>query len=146
MKYSKVKADRDTSIELSAEGDTVLYKFGHDAIVMPLGHGSIDHVEAFAAANSEYLGCSVYIFRHEAKIAPNGILVKGSPNVSKPAYEVVETHISLIDAGDTVVVNGELTTVCKKDIRRCSFMGLSLFGDNYNSGTKPVRKAINLSF
>lgn len=57
-------------------------------------------------------------------------------------YSVQETHISLITAGDTVLINKDLKTVCKNNLRECSFMGLTLFGDSYNLGYKPVKKVI----
>jgi hypothetical protein len=59
-------------------------------------------------------------------------------------YDVVKTHIENIIPGDTIVHEGELKTVCKKNITFSSFMGRSLFGDCYHSGHKPVKKAINL--
>jgi len=57
-------------------------------------------------------------------------------------YSVQETHISLITAGDTVLINEDLKTVCKNNLRECPFMGLTLFGDSYNLGHKPVKKVI----
>lgn len=56
---------------------------------------------------------------------------------------MLEVHISEISAGDTIKHNGVDMTVCKKDIKYCSFMGISIFGDTYQSGHKPVLK-INL--
>jgi len=49
-------------------------------------------------------------------------------------------HISTIVGGDTVIHNGELKTVCFKDIKHGGFMGSSLFGDSYTLGRTPVRK------
>ncbi len=55
----------------------------------------------------------------------------------------VEVHISQIRSGDTILHrDGQIRTVCPKNIKYSSFMGISLFGDNYNSGTKPVKKLI----
>lgn len=51
-------------------------------------------------------------------------------------------HISEIATGDTIVHNGKLTTVNRNHISRCSFMGISLFGDNHKSGTVPVQKVV----
>lgn len=47
-------------------------------------------------------------------------------------------HISKVNAGQTVLHNGEVRTVCNSDIRHCKFMGITLFGDSYNLGYKPV--------
>ncbi len=38
-------------------------------------------------------------------------------------YDTVDTHINTIRAGDTVLHNGELRTVCNSDIKRRGFMG-----------------------
>ena len=51
-------------------------------------------------------------------------------------------HISQISAGDTIEHGGKLTTVCANNIKRDSFMGVSLFGDSYNSGAKLVNKVV----
>lgn len=50
-------------------------------------------------------------------------------------------HVNTIRQGDTVEINGHLKTVCGKDIKTGGFMGATLFGDSYRSGTAPVIKA-----
>ena len=52
-------------------------------------------------------------------------------------------HISQIRVGDTILHNGEIKTVSGSNIKKCSFMGISLFGDSYNLGYKLVTR-INL--
>lgn len=52
----------------------------------------------------------------------------------------IKTHISNIFPGDTIKHQGELKTVSKSNIKFCSFMGISIFGDTYHSGHKPVIK------
>ena len=52
-------------------------------------------------------------------------------------------HISTIKAGDTIIHNGEVKTVSGNNIKYCSFMGVSLFGDSYNLGHKLVTKIID---
>lgn len=47
-------------------------------------------------------------------------------------------HISLVFVGDTVLHNGVERTVCANDIKRCAFMGVTLFGDSYSLGHRPV--------
>lgn len=54
-------------------------------------------------------------------------------------------HISDVRPGDTVIHGGTLRTVCASDIRRSEFMGLTLFGDCYQLGHKPVVLAIDIS-
>lgn len=54
--------------------------------------------------------------------------------------EIEEKHISLIKSGDTIICpDGRKRTVCDKDIKRCNFMGLMIFGDSWNLGTLPVK-------
>ncbi|QBX32862.1 hypothetical protein Asfd1_236 [Aeromonas phage Asfd_1] len=55
-------------------------------------------------------------------------------------HKIILTHKSDIVAGDTIMHNGHMMTVCKKDITRCEFFGTKIFGDSYVSGRKPVEK------
>lgn len=57
-------------------------------------------------------------------------------------YKVIKRHISIIKAGDIVVINGELKKVGKNDIKYSSFMGITLFGDCYQLGYKLVDVAL----
>ena len=56
--------------------------------------------------------------------------------------EYKKVHISTIRQGDTILHNGELITVSRDYIKRDPFMGLTLYGDSYNLGYKPVIKVI----
>ncbi len=58
------------------------------------------------------------------------------------SYTTEEVHISTIGNGDTIIHNGDMTTVNNKDIKYCSFMGHSIFGDSYRSGTIKVKKVL----
>lgn len=56
-------------------------------------------------------------------------------------YRVENIHISEVRVGDTILhTDGQLRTVCRNNIKRDQFMGISLFGDTYMLGTKPVKK------
>lgn len=56
-------------------------------------------------------------------------------------WDAVEVHISQIQPGDTILhTDGKVRTVCRSNIKRGGFMGTSLFGDSYRSGTIPVKK------
>ncbi|EKD1794922.1 hypothetical protein OQ647_001281 [Salmonella enterica] len=55
---------------------------------------------------------------------------------------VTDVHINTVSAGDTVLHQGKLRTVCRRDIKNSDFFGLMLFGDSYNLGTVPVKKVI----
>lgn len=58
--------------------------------------------------------------------------------------EIQEVHISTIKVGDTILHNGEVTTVNKNYMGYSSFMGHSLFGYSYKLGTVLVKKIISL--
>ena len=52
--------------------------------------------------------------------------------------DTVQKHIDSIVAGDTIIHNGDMVTVCAKDIKHDTMMGTSVFGDSYNIGSKMV--------
>ncbi len=56
-------------------------------------------------------------------------------------YEIKLTHISEIKAGDTVMIDGKMRTVCRNNIKR-DFDGLKLFGDSFRLGSKAVEKVV----
>jgi len=61
------------------------------------------------------------------------------------SYDVIDTHISLIKSGDTILHNGDLKTVTNSNISSGFMgMGICIFGDSYRLGTVPVKKVINL--
>lgn len=57
-----------------------------------------------------------------------------------------QVHISTIVNGDTIICrDGLIRTVGRNNIKRDSFMGLTLFGDSYNLGTILVDKILKLN-
>ena len=54
----------------------------------------------------------------------------------------IPTHIDNIRAGDIILHDNKEQTVCHKHIKRNSFMGITIFGDSYHLGTKPVMKKL----
>lgn len=56
--------------------------------------------------------------------------------------KIEPVHISQISVGDTIEHCGKITTVSANNIKRDSFMGITLFGDSYNLGTKAVNKVV----
>ena len=58
--------------------------------------------------------------------------------------KIKPVHISQISAGDTIEHCGYIRTVSGNNIKRDSFMGITLFGDSYNLGTKAVNKVVAL--
>lgn len=57
-------------------------------------------------------------------------------------YEIREVHISLVRPGDVVCFCGNLMTVGRNNIKRNEFTGITLFGDCYMLGLKPVKIAV----
>lgn len=51
-----------------------------------------------------------------------------------------QVHIRTIQVGDTIEHGGHVVTVGQKDLRNDMFMGVSIFGDTYSLGSKPVTK------
>ena len=62
--------------------------------------------------------------------------------MKKFALKESQVHISTIKAGDIVKHDDKEMTVSSNDIKHCSFMGVSLFGDSYHLGYKPVTKIV----
>ena len=54
-------------------------------------------------------------------------------------YITKDTHIDLIQPGDTILHEGELKTVTESNIGRGAFMGTTIFGDSYHLGYQPVK-------
>ena len=58
-------------------------------------------------------------------------------------FNVEEVHISQIRVGDIILHNnGETETVCRKHLKRDSFMGHTLFGNSYKLGRTLVKRLI----
>ena len=53
-------------------------------------------------------------------------------------YTKTEKHISNVRHGDKILHNGELKTLTDSNIKHCPFEGISIWGDSYHSGYKPV--------
>lgn len=60
-------------------------------------------------------------------------------------YIIEEVHISQIKKWDTILHNDKVKTVNDCNIKRCDFMGITIFGDSYNLGYKPVKKIVQLN-
>lgn len=57
-------------------------------------------------------------------------------------HEIVETHITDIQHGDTIVENGLLVTLSRNYIKNDPLLGRTIRGNSYNGGRKPVLKAV----
>lgn len=49
-------------------------------------------------------------------------------------------HISKIRGGDVILHNGEVKTISNCDIKKDSFMGITIFGDSYSLGYKKIKR------
>ena len=57
--------------------------------------------------------------------------------------KIVEVHISTISIGDSIICNdGFERTIGKNNIKKDSFLGISIFGDTYRLGRLPVKKVV----
>ncbi len=56
--------------------------------------------------------------------------------------KIEPVHISQISVGDTIERDGVLKTISGNNLKRDSFMGVTLFGDSYRSGSRPVNKVV----
>jgi len=57
-------------------------------------------------------------------------------------YDTKKVHIKDIRAGDTILHDGALKTVCSSNIKK-SFVGVTIFGDSYHAGHKHVIKVMH---
>lgn len=57
-------------------------------------------------------------------------------------YEIVETRITDIQHGDTIVEKGQLVTLSRNYIKNDPLLGRTIRGNSYNGGRKPVLKAV----
>ena len=54
----------------------------------------------------------------------------------------VDSNIRDIRPGDTVIIDGVMKTVCRNNIKRDPFLGVTLFGDSFNMGRTQIKKVI----
>ena len=57
--------------------------------------------------------------------------------------KIVEVHISTISIGDSIICNdGFERTITKGNIKKDTFLGITILGDSYRLGAMPVKKVI----
>lgn len=55
--------------------------------------------------------------------------------------KIVEVNISTISIGDSIICpDGFERTVSKGNIKKDTFLGITIFGDSYKLGANPVKK------
>jgi hypothetical protein len=55
---------------------------------------------------------------------------------------IADVHIASIRAGDTVMHDGQMRTVCNNNIGGDALSGRTIFGDSYKLGLIPVQRVI----
>ena len=55
-------------------------------------------------------------------------------------FTIKHVHKDEIRAGDTILLDGELTTVCNNNIRRGGFCGTTIHGENFKLGYELVKR------
>ena len=56
------------------------------------------------------------------------------------ATDIDHIHIVLLQAGNTILHDGKVRTVCSKDLTHIEGMGPAVFGNTYRLGTKLVKR------
>lgn len=62
------------------------------------------------------------------------------PDLPPDRYEQV--HVSNIRAGDTILIDGVMKTICPKDLTYDYFIDHRLWGDSYRLGTIPITRVV----
>lgn len=69
-------------------------------------------------------------------------MLSGGVSESVEDYPRKSVHIDDIKPGDVVFHDGKIMTVNDKDLKKGGFMGTTLFGDSYRSGSKKVELVV----
>ena len=55
-------------------------------------------------------------------------------------FTIENVHKDRIRVGDTILLDGELKTVCNNNIRRGGFCGTTIHGESFKLGLEPVKR------
>ena len=55
-------------------------------------------------------------------------------------FTIENTHKDNIRVGDTILLDGELKTVCRNNIRKGGFCGTTIRGESFKLGLEPVKR------
>ena len=58
------------------------------------------------------------------------------------SIKVVEVHKNDIKPGDTIILHGEMKTVCKNNIKKDEFFRTVIHGESFNLGCEKVKKVV----
>ena len=70
----------------------------------------------------------------------NVITTKEIHTLGQYCFTIENMHKDHIRVGDTILLHGELKTVCNNNIRRGGFCGTTIHGESFKLGLEPVKK------
>ena len=70
----------------------------------------------------------------------NAITTKEIHTLGHYCFIIEPVHKDNIRAGDTILLDGELKTVCNNNIRRGGFCGTTIHGESFKLGLEPVQR------
>lgn len=71
------------------------------------------------------------------------LMMAGEKGKNMYKYRIAPTDRADIRIGDTVIdIDGKMRTVCKSDIKRNNFTGVTIHGHSYKMGLEKVKKII----
>ena len=70
----------------------------------------------------------------------NAITTKEIHTLEQKCFIIEPVHKDEIKAGDTILLDGELKTVCRNNIRKGGFCGTTIHGESFKLGLEPVKR------
>ena len=70
----------------------------------------------------------------------NAITTKEIHTLGHYCFIIEPVHKDEITVGDTILLHGELKTVCRNNIRRGGFCGTTIHGESFKLGSEPVKR------
>lgn len=80
--------------------------------------------------------------RYHEKLEAKDLAIAKFKKNNREIYDYKLVHKENIMPGDTIIWESYTTTVSRKDLRRNSFTGLTIFGSSYMLGLQKVVKII----
>ena len=68
------------------------------------------------------------------------VTTKEIHTLEQKCFIIENAHKDNIRVGDTILLHGELKTVCRNNIRRGGFYGTLIHGESFKLGSEPVKR------
>ena len=68
------------------------------------------------------------------------VTTKEIHTLEQKCFIIENVHKDNIRVGDTILLHGELRTVCNNNIRRGGFCGTTIHGESFKLGSEPVKR------